>query len=86
MIRYREMWFVLTPAQLNGLKSHEYRSQGISVLESLGLKRFWRWLVSFLPRSIAPNLITFIGFVIAMATSLAVVLPDCNAEGKVRAT
>ena len=76
--------FALTSAQLSGLKSHEYRSQGVSVLESLALKRFWRWLVTFLPRSVAPNLITFTGVVIAMVTSLAVVLPDLNAEGKVR--
>lgn len=78
------MRFVLTPAQLNGLKSHEYRSQGESILETLVLKRFWRWLVAFLPLSIAPNTITFTGFIIAMVTSLAVVLQDLNAEGKVR--
>ena len=78
------MWFVLTPAQLNGLKTHEYRSQGVSILENLALKQFWRWLVTFLPVSVAPNLITFTGFLIAMATSLAVVLQDLNAEGKVR--
>lgn len=77
------MRFVLTPIQLNGLKNHEYRSQGSSILESLVLKRFWKWLVTFLPDYIAPNLITFTGFVIAMATSLAVVLQDLNAEGKV---
>lgn len=77
------MRFVLTPDQLNGLKNHEYRCQGSSVLESLVLKKFWKWLVTFLPLYIAPNLITFIGFVIAMTTSLAVVLQDVNAEGKV---
>ena len=77
------MRFVLSPAQLQGLKIHEYRSQGSSLLESLALKRFWRWLVSFLPLSVAPNIITFTGFIIAMATSLVVVLPDLNAEGKV---
>ena len=78
------MRFVLTAAQLDGLKTHVYRSQGTSLLESLALKRFWRWLVSFLPLSVAPNLITFSGFIIAMATSLAVIVPDLNAEGKVR--
>lgn len=76
------MRFVLTPVQLNGLKNHEYRSQGTSILESLILKRFWRWLVSLLPLSVAPNLITFTGFIIAMVTSMVVVLPDLNAEGK----
>ena len=78
------MRFVLTQAQLEGLKTHVYRSQGVSLIESLVLKRLWRWLVSLLPSSLAPNLITFAGFVIAMATSLAVILPDLNAEGKVR--
>ncbi|CAI8024167.1 Homeodomain-interacting protein kinase 2 [Geodia barretti] len=76
------MRFVLTQAQLEGLKTHVYRSQGVSLIESLVLKRLWRWLVSLLPSSLAPNLITFAGFVIAMATSLAVILPDLNAEGK----
>ena len=78
------MRFVLTTDQLNGLKGHVYRSQGTSILEALVLKRFWRWLVTFLPFSIAPNLITFTGFIIAMVSSLCVLLPDLNAEGKVR--
>lgn len=78
------MRFLLTQPQLEGLKTHVYRSQGISLIESLVLKRFWRWLVSFLPLTVAPNVITFSGFLIAMATSLAVIFPDLNAEGKVR--
>lgn len=78
------MRFLLTQPQLEGLKTHVYRSQGISLIESLVLKRFWRWLVSFLPLTIAPNVITFSGFLIAMATSLAVIFSDLNAEGKVR--
>ena len=78
------MRFLLSPAQLEGLKTHVYRSQGVSLLESLALRRFWRWLVSFLPLSLAPNLITFSGFLVAMATALPVVIPDPNGEGKVR--
>ena len=78
------MRFVLTPTQLKGLKEHKYSSQGISLLEYYGLNSFWSWLVEFVPRWVAPNLITFIGFSASLVTTLATILHDPNAEGKVR--
>lgn len=72
---------VLTPTQLQRLKEHEYRTEGVSVLERLVLRRFWSWLVLRLPPWIAPNLITLVGFVVTLASTLLIVVNDRNAEG-----
>ena len=80
----KRMRFVLTPTQLKGLKEHKYSSQGISLLEYYALNSFWSWLVEFVPRWVAPNLITFVGFSASLVTTLAIILQDPNAEGKVR--
>ena len=76
----------LTAYQRKKLKEHQYRSEGVSLLEQLFLKRFWRWLVLKFPMWVAPNTITLIGFVIMLVTTLCVLLQDLNCEGKVSAS
>lgn len=74
---------VLTPYQLNRLKDHQYRSEGVSLVEHYVLRHFWDWLVERVPLWVAPNLITFTGFCFTVGTALLMVLQDLNAEGKV---
>ena len=76
---------VLSDAQLRRLNEHKYSAQGVSLLEPL-FQPFWRWLVTTVPLWLAPNLITFVGLVVNVATSLLVVLSDLNNEGKVSCT
>lgn len=73
----------LTAYQRKKLKEHQYRSEGVSLLEQLFLKRFWRWLVLKFPMWLAPNTITLTGFVVMLITTLCVLLQDLNCEGKV---
>ena len=87
---YRGVWLavakmkeVLTPYQLNRLKDHQYRSEGVSLVEHYVLRHFWNWLVERVPLWVAPNLITFTGFCFTVGTALLMVLQDLNAEGKV---
>ena len=79
---YFAMGSLLTPTQLERLKDHKYRSQGSSLTEVF-MQPYWRWLVTKIPLWVAPNLITFIGLVINVATTLPVVLGDPNMEGLV---
>ena len=44
---------------------------------------YWCWLVTKVPLWLAPNLITFIGLLINIFTSLPVALLDSNAQGLV---
>jgi len=74
---------LLTPDQLQKLREHQYRSQGTSVSEVI-MQPYWRWLVTKVPLWVAPNLITFVGLLINLFTSLLVVLCDPNSEGTVR--
>ena len=79
MIRLR---LYLKPTQLQRLKEHKYAAKGSSLSEVF-MQPFWRWLVTKIPLWVAPNLLTFIGLVVNIATSLPVVILDYNAEGKV---
>lgn len=74
---------VLNPSQLQRLKDHKYRSEGVSIIEEYLLVPFWNWLVELIPLWVAPNLLTVIGYVVTVVTSLLIVLQDMNAEGKV---
>ena len=72
----------LSLAQLQRLKEHKYRSQGTSVSEVF-MQPYWRWLVTKVPLWVAPNLITFVGLVMNLFTTVLVVLYDLNCEGAV---
>ena len=75
----------LTSTHLRGLKDHKYNAQGVSILE-IFLQPFWRRIVEYVPLWVAPNLLTFAGLAINVATTLIVVLLDLKAEGKVGQT
>lgn len=62
----------LTRHQLKRLEEHRYQSSGRSLLEPL-MQGFWEWLVRRVPAWIAPNLITIIGLLINIFTTLILV-------------
>ncbi|XP_029429138.1 choline/ethanolaminephosphotransferase 1 isoform X2 [Rhinatrema bivittatum] len=62
----------LTRHQLKRLEEHRYQSSGRSLLEPL-MQGFWEWLVRRIPSWIAPNLITIIGLLINIVTTLILV-------------
>ena len=68
---------ILSPTQLNNLLHHKYTSQGVSVLEPY-LQPYWRWCVEQLPLWVAPNLITIVGLIINVLTSILAMIysPD----------
>ncbi|XP_078500254.1 choline/ethanolaminephosphotransferase 1 isoform X1 [Lissotriton helveticus] len=62
----------LSRHQLKRLEEHRYQSAGRSLLEPL-FQGFWDWLVGRVPAWIAPNLITIVGLVINIFTTLILV-------------
>lgn len=61
------------------------RTHFLSILNAQPVMQvFWKWLVTKVPMWLAPNLITFIGLVINILTTLPVILLDYNVEGSVR--
>lgn len=44
---------------------------------------YWRWLVTKVPLWVAPNLLTFVGLLINILTTVPIVIYDYNAEGLV---
>ncbi|XP_072569393.1 choline/ethanolaminephosphotransferase 1-like isoform X1 [Paramormyrops kingsleyae] len=62
----------LSRAQLRRLEEHRYSSAGRSLLEPL-MQHYWEWLVKRVPPWVAPNLITVVGLVTNIATTLVLV-------------
>ncbi|XP_063973007.1 choline/ethanolaminephosphotransferase 1 isoform X1 [Diachasmimorpha longicaudata] len=72
---------ILSPTQLKKLSEHKYSCTNASLLDSY-LQPWWEWLVSKVPLWLAPNLITVVGLIINIATTLILVYysPDAKAE------
>ncbi|XP_048879868.1 choline/ethanolaminephosphotransferase 1-like isoform X2 [Brienomyrus brachyistius] len=62
----------LSRAQLKRLEEHRYSSAGHSLLEPL-MQHYWEWLVGRVPAWVAPNLITIVGLLTNIATTLVLV-------------
>lgn len=56
----------LSEAHLKGFEKYKYNSVDTSILSVYVMHPFWNWLVQFFPRWIAPNLLTFTGFLLTV--------------------
>lgn len=72
---------LLLPTQLKKLGEHTYKCESRSFADSY-LQPFWNWLLLQTPIWIAPNLITLIGLVVNIVTTLLIIYysPDANSE------
>ncbi|XP_044263654.1 ethanolaminephosphotransferase 1-like [Tribolium madens] len=60
----------LTKEQLEGFDKYKYSCKDTGPLSIYVMHPFWNWLVQFFPRWVAPNLMTFSGFILAVVTFL----------------
>lgn len=60
---------ILSSQQLKKLSEHKYACTSSSLMDPM-LQPWWNWLVSITPMWIAPNLITVVGLIINVATTL----------------
>lgn len=72
---------LLSPGQLKRLSEHKYSCTTNSLLDGF-LQPWWDWLVSRVPLWLAPNLITIVGLIVNIATTLVLVYysPDAKTE------
>ncbi|KAK9759054.1 CDP-alcohol phosphatidyltransferase [Popillia japonica] len=72
---------LLSDAQLRKLSEHKYSCASTSILDAI-LQGYWNWLVSKVPLWLAPNLITIVGLIINIITTLILVWysPDAKQE------
>ncbi|XP_043265442.1 choline/ethanolaminephosphotransferase 1 isoform X1 [Colletes gigas] len=72
---------LLSPGQLKRLSEHKYNCTTNSLLDGL-LQPWWDWLVSKVPLWLAPNLITVLGLIVNILTTLILVYysPDARTE------
>eukprot|EP00049_Salpingoeca_infusionum_P006185 m.102471 g.102471 ORF g.102471 m.102471 type:complete len:398 (-) comp13223_c2_seq2:1648-2841(-) len=64
--------YVLTQAQCDGIKHHEYAVRGKSIMDE-ALQPWFNWLVEQVPMWVAPNLITFVGLMVNLISNLLLV-------------
>ncbi|XP_069963890.1 cholinephosphotransferase 1 isoform X4 [Bactrocera oleae] len=76
-ITYKER--VLSAQQLKKLSEHKYACTSSSLLDPW-LQPWWNWLVSMTPLWLAPNLITIIGLIVNIVTTL--ILVSYSPDGK----
>lgn len=72
---------ILSPTQLKKLKEHKYSASSASLFDPV-LQHWWNWLVKQVPLWLAPNLITILGLIVNILTSLILIYysPDCRSE------
>lgn len=63
---------LLSNAQLKKLSEHKYQCLNVSLLDPI-LQHWWCFLVSKTPLWLAPNLITIVGLVINILTTLILI-------------
>lgn len=52
----------LSPTDIENVKKYKYNGKDDSISAELFLRKYWDYLITFFPMTIAPNLITLIGF------------------------
>ncbi|KAG6453060.1 ethanolaminephosphotransferase 1 [Manduca sexta] len=60
----------LSEEQLKGFERYKYNSVDTSVLSNYVMHPFWNWCVQFCPVWVAPNLLTFSGFLLTVLNFL----------------
>lgn len=66
---------------LKSLDTYVYHGADYTLIENF-LNPFWTWFASFFPDWMAPNMITLIGLIINVVSSLIVLYHDPTVEGK----
>lgn len=84
--RYQQMSFreFITPEGLQQLRQYKYKSGGYTWLDNL-MNPFWECTVNLLPRSVAPNLITFVGWIFVILSYANILVYDYTFEKDVPA-
>ncbi|KAI3382885.1 hypothetical protein SNEBB_003569 [Seison nebaliae] len=68
----------LTNIHLEGLDRYKYRAIDTSPLSKYVMHPLWNWMVEFYPKWLAPNLITFLGFLCLIISYFLVAFYDID--------
>lgn len=68
----------LNEEKLKGFERYKYNCVDTSLLSVYIMHPFWNWCVQFFPRWLAPNLITFTGFLLTIANFILIGYYDYN--------
>jgi ethanolaminephosphotransferase len=66
----------IPPAALSNLASYKYSGLDKSILSNYVMCHYWTFMVELLPMWLAPNLVTLIGFIISVSSTVLVLCFD----------
>ncbi|OHT01342.1 CDP-alcohol phosphatidyltransferase family protein [Tritrichomonas foetus] len=61
---------IFSPEEIENAKNYKYNGQDDSIFAKLFLRKYWDFLITFFPMTMAPNLITLIGFLFEVVSFL----------------
>ena len=68
----------LTRSEVESAKHYKYSGQDDSILAKLFLRKWWDFCLRFIPQRMSPNIVTLIGFIFEIASSiLSIVYSKC---------
>ncbi|XP_067623913.1 ethanolaminephosphotransferase 1 isoform X2 [Eurosta solidaginis] len=71
----------LTDTHLKGFERYKYSCIDTGYISVYVMHPFWNWCVQFLPKWLAPNLITFIGFLLTVVNFILIAYYDWDFQG-----
>ncbi|XP_050318348.1 ethanolaminephosphotransferase 1 isoform X1 [Bactrocera neohumeralis] len=71
----------LTESHLKGFDRYKYSSIDTGYISVYIMHPFWNWCVQFLPKWLAPNLITFTGFLLTVVNFILIAYYDWDFQG-----
>ena len=66
----------LNSKQIEGVKTYKYITHGLTFIETNIFEYFWNWIVTLLPSTLAPNLMTLLGLLFPFLSFLVIALND----------
>jgi phosphatidylglycerophosphate synthase len=75
----------LGTSEVQGLRAYRYKGSASSFLDVKVLGPFWTWLVEWVPLWVAPNLITLLGLVILLSSTIIIQLQTQTLQEEVPA-
>lgn len=69
----------ITPEGLENLTNYKYKSGKYTSLDN-ALQTYWNYVVTLVPTWVAPNLITFVGWLILFSSTINILVHDATLE------
>ncbi len=72
------MSYKLSQEALENIKTYKYKTNGLTFIEIKLFDPFWNLIVKYLPKSLAPNMMTLMGLIFPLISYIVLIIYDWN--------